>query len=163
MDNTASKPVKRLRERCGKMSQLLSLLIDRVKQLKARDKKNLLEIERLKTGLESAKKIAKPFISTEWVDVVTREKKNVVIYGVPESSASNLTDKKAHDETKIREIFKAINKSDVSVAYSRRLRSKDPTNPGPLLAYLSDAAIRNPVFLAAKKIERLWQIQICLH
>ncbi|ESO08328.1 hypothetical protein HELRODRAFT_169137 [Helobdella robusta] len=88
------------------MSQLLSSLTDRVKQLEARDEKNLLEIERLTTDLESAKR----------------------------------------DISRLKTIT-----VDISVAYSKRLRSKDSTKPGPLLVDLSDAAIRNPVLLAAKK------------
>ncbi|ESO06011.1 hypothetical protein HELRODRAFT_160118 [Helobdella robusta] len=59
MSNTAGEPAKRLHEWCGKMSQLLSSLTDRVKRLEAKDEKNLLEIERLKTDLESAKKGSK--------------------------------------------------------------------------------------------------------
>ncbi|ESO01856.1 hypothetical protein HELRODRAFT_161035 [Helobdella robusta] len=38
------------------------------------------------------------------------------------------------------------------VAYSKRLKSKNPIKPGPLLVDLSDAAIRNAVLLAAKKL-----------
>jgi hypothetical protein len=151
-----------------------------VKQLETKDKENLNEISKLKNDLESTKNLAKPSsISNEWVQVVTKgaknakkpidqltvanatiselqerekRKKNVIIYGVPESTSLNLTDKKAEDETKIKLILTAIDKSDVSPVYSRRLKSKDSSKPGPLLVELSDTSLRNPVLLAAKKL-----------
>jgi hypothetical protein len=81
-----------------------------------------------------------------------KRKKNVIIYGVPESTKVVLTEKKAEDEQKIKEIFTFIGNSDVKPAYSRRLRSKDETRPGPILVELTDASLRNPVLLAAKKL-----------
>ncbi|ESO11721.1 hypothetical protein HELRODRAFT_166741 [Helobdella robusta] len=146
LENAAGEPAKKLHKWCGKISHLLLSLIDRVKQLEAKDKQNLLEIVTLKHDLESAKKeAAKSNVSTQsWVDVVTRgtknakkpveqlmvanttiselqerekRKKNIIIYGVPESSAPNPTDKRTEDEAKIKEII-----------------------------------LRNPVLLAAKKL-----------
>ncbi|ESO11202.1 hypothetical protein HELRODRAFT_183443 [Helobdella robusta] len=81
-----------------------------------------------------------------------KRKKNIIIYGVPESSVPNPTDKRTEDEAKTKEIMKMIDKVDIKVAYSRRLRSKDTTKPGPLLVDLTDASLRNPVLLAAKKL-----------
>ena len=80
-----------------------------------------------------------------------KRKKNVIIHGVTESARENLTDKRADDDAKIKEIFKTVGKEDVAPIYFRRLRLKDPSRPGPILVELSDAAIRYPLLLAAKK------------
>ncbi|ESN92775.1 hypothetical protein HELRODRAFT_164888 [Helobdella robusta] len=180
LGNTAGEPAKKLHEWCGKIFHLLLSLADRVKQLEAKDKENLLEIVTLKHDLESTKKeAAKLNVNTQsWVDVVTRgtknaknpveqlmmanttiselqerekRKKNIIIYGVPESSAPNPTDKRTEDEAKTKKIMKVVDKVNIKAAYSKRLRSKDTTKPSPLLVDLTDASLRNPVLLAAKK------------
>ena len=39
-----------------------------------------------------------------------KRKKNVIIHGVTESARENLTDKRADDDAKIKEIFKTVGK-----------------------------------------------------
>jgi len=71
---------------------------------------------------------------------------------VPESTQQVLTEKRAEDEQKISDILKFIEKSDVKPVYTRRLKSKDSSKPGPILVEFADASLRNPVLLAAKKL-----------
>ncbi len=71
---------------------------------------------------------------------------------IPESKKEILTEKRAEDEEKIKEILNAIGKNDITPAYTRRLKSKDTSKPGPILVELKDDAIRNPLLLAAKKL-----------
>jgi hypothetical protein len=183
LGNTAGEPAKKLHEWCGKISHFLLSLNGRVKLLENKEKENQTEIDKLKSDLEAAKKLAKPSnISNEWVQVVTKgaknakkpadqltvanatinelqerekRKKNVIIYGIPESTSATLTDKKADDELKIKEILRVIDKPDISPVYSRRLKSKDSNKPGPVLVELSDTSLRNPVLLAAKKLREV--------
>jgi hypothetical protein len=63
-----------------------------------------------------------------------------------------ITEKRAEDEEKIKEILNAIGKNDITPAYTRRLKSKDTSKPGPILVELKNDAIRNPLLLAAKKL-----------
>jgi len=46
-----------------------------------------------------------------------KRKKNVIIHGVTESARENLTDKRADDDAKIKEIFKTVGKEDVAPIY----------------------------------------------
>jgi hypothetical protein len=71
---------------------------------------------------------------------------------VPESKKEIVTEKRPEDEEKIKEILSAVGKSDIVPAYSRRLKSKDTSKPGPILVELKDDATRNPLLLAAKKL-----------
>jgi hypothetical protein len=174
-----SEATKKLHEWCGKISTLMQSLVERVTQLEDNQKSNSNEIRTLKGDIEAAK-IAKPSnISNEWVQIVTKgsknakkppeqlivanaainelnerekRKKNVIIYGVPESTQQVLTEKRAEDEQKISDILKFIEKSDVKPVYTRRLKSKDSSKPGPILVEFADASLRNPVLLAAKKL-----------
>ena len=63
-----------------------------------------------------------------------------------------LSEKKAEDEKIIKDILISIGKSEVTPVYSRRLRSKELSKPGPILVELSDVSLRNPVLLAAKTL-----------
>lgn len=171
---------KVLHEWCGKISSFVLQLSEKVKLLENRETEKNNELNKLKTDLETAKNsIKSTSISNEWVQVVKqgsknakkptdqldvanatiseikeREKrrKNVIIHGVPESTKEVLTDKRAEDEQKIKEILEVIGKNEVKPAYSRRLRSKDSSKPGPILVELNESATRNPLLLAAKKL-----------
>jgi len=175
-----SELTKKLHDWCGKISNIVVALSERVNTLENKETISTNEIKKLKCELEKANNSVKsPNISNEWVQIVTkgskiakkpsdqlvvtnaainelnereRRRKNVIIYGVPESTKVVLTDKKAEDEQKIKEIFSFIEKSDVKPVYSRRLRSKDEAKPGPILVELGDVSLRNPVLLAAKKL-----------
>lgn len=174
-----SEVTKKLHEWCGKISQLVLSLSERVKQLENNETRNLNDISNLKNDIETVKTVKPSNISNEWVQIVTKgsknakkppeqlivanaainelnerekRKKNVIIYGVPESTKEVLTEKRAEDELKVSEIFSFIEKSDVKPVYSRRLRSKDSSKPGPILVELTDVSVRNPVLLAAKKL-----------
>ena len=81
-----------------------------------------------------------------------RRKKNVIIYGIPESKKEFLTDKKADDREKFKEILNVIGTSNFSPVYVRRLKSKDITKPSPIINELSDVSFRNPLLLAAKRL-----------
>ncbi|XP_065665615.1 uncharacterized protein LOC136087036 [Hydra vulgaris] len=92
-----------------------------------------------------------------------RRKKNVIIYGIPESEMEFLTDKKADDSKIIKEIFNEIGKSSVSPVYARRLKFKDTIKPGPIIVELSDVSLRNPLLLAAKHLrEKEGYKSICI-
>ena len=78
-----------------------------------------------------------------------KRKKNVVIYGVPESTKSVLIEKKAEDEIQF------IGKSEIVQVYTRRLKSRNVYKPGPILVELNEASLRNPVQLAAKKLRSI--------
>jgi hypothetical protein len=180
LDGRASESSKQLHEWCGNISKILMTFADRINQLERNENEKSKEIEKLKIDLESAKKVVNPSnISSNWVQVIKqgaknakkpadqlavanatiselnereRRKKNVVIYGIPESEMEFLTDKKADDGEKIKEIFNIIGKSNVSPVYARRLKSKDTTKPGPIIVELSDVSLRNPLLLAAKNL-----------
>ena len=83
-----------------------------------------------------------------YASVCSERKKNVIIHGVTESARENLTDKRADDDAKIKEIFKTVGKEDIAPIYFRWLRSKDTSKPGPILVELTDVALRNPLLLA---------------
>ena len=171
-----SAGTKLLHEWCGKISQFMLSLSERVLKLENKEKESLTEIIQIKSDLDNAVKTSN--IGNDWVEIVTkgiqkkkpseqlivanatinemnereRRKKNIIVYGVPESTNSVLTEKKAEDQQKINEILLTIDKSDVHPVYIRRLKSKDTSKPGPILVELSDLSIRNPVLLAAKKL-----------
>lgn len=175
-----SEASKKLHEWCGKISQYLVSLSERVKQLERNETRNLNEMDKLRNELEIANKTVKsPNITNEWVQIVTKgsknakkppeqlvvtnaainelnerekRKKNVIIYGVPESTKEILSEKKAEDEQQIKNVFEFIGKSEVKPVYSRRLRSKDMSKPGPILVELAESSLRNPILLAAKKL-----------
>jgi hypothetical protein len=175
-----SEASKKLHDWCGKISQYVVSLSERVKQLESNQTRNLNEISSLKSQLEASNNSAKASnISSEWVQIVTKgsknakkppeqlvvtnaaiselnerekRKKNVIIYGVPESSKEVLTEKRAEDEQIIKGVLDSIGKSEIKPVYSRRLRSKDASKPGPILVELSDASLRNPVLLAARNL-----------
>ena len=44
-------------------------------------------------------------------------KKNVIVYGVPESTLVDFTEKKAEDKVKIKDILNKIEKADVNPNY----------------------------------------------
>ncbi len=171
---------KTLHEWCGNISKFVLELSNHVKLLEEREKEKDIEINKLKSELSAANKTANSSNnSSKWIQTVkqgtknakkpadqiavenatisemnerNRRKKNVIIYGVPESKKEILADKKAEDEAKINEILSTIGKSDIKPAYSRRLRSKDQSKPGPILVELKEEANRNPLLLAAKKL-----------
>jgi hypothetical protein len=171
---------KKLHDWCGKISSYVLSLSERVNQLESREASNANEIKNLKAELEKANNSGKSAnISNEWVQIVTKgsknakkpsdqlvvtnatinelnerekRKKNIIIYGIPESDKVVLTEKRTEDEQKIGEILTFIGKSDVKPVYSRRLRSKDESKPGPILVELNDTSLRNPLLLAAKKL-----------
>ena len=151
---------KMLHEWCGKISQFVLTLSNRVKELENKKTFNIIEINKLKSDLDAANNASKTLkatnICSDWVNTVTRgskiakkpaeqltvtnaainemkererRKKNVIIYGVPESTKEVLSEKKADDECKFREIMHAIDKPDVKPMYLRRLRSKDSSKP----------------------------------
>ena len=175
-----SEASKKLHDWCGKISQYVLSLTERVKQLERNETRNTSDISSLKNQLESVNISAKSSnISNEWVQIVTqgsknakkppeqlvvtnaainelnereKRKKNVIIYGVPESSKEVLAEKRAEDEQNIKGILDSIGKSEIKPVYSRRLRSKNASKPGPILVELADASLRNPVLLAAKNL-----------
>ena len=69
----------------------------------------------------------------------------MIIHGVPESKEV-LADKRAErrwtkeDEQKIKDILGVIGKNEVKPAFSRRLRLKDSSKPGPILVELDESA-----------------------
>jgi len=81
-----------------------------------------------------------------------RRKKNVIIFGIPETG-SNLpaADKVNEDNNKVEKLLKDID-SNAKPCFIKRLRSKNQDKPGPLLVVLSDQSERNPLLLAAKKL-----------
>ena len=170
---------KALHKWCGNISKFVLSLHERVQSLENKETSNVEAIKQLKIDLEAAKNSTKSTsISSDWVQVVTagrsskkpadqnavanatisefkereKRKKNVIVYGVPESTKEVLTDTSTEDEEKVKQIFEAINKSDVKPVYTRRLRSRDSNKPGPLIIELSDASLRNSVLLAAKSL-----------
>ena len=162
------------------MSKILLALADRLNQLKCNENEKNKEITKLKTDLETAKKAVNPSnISSNWVQVIKqgaknakkpaeqlavsnatiselnereRRKKNVIIHDIPESEKEFLTDKKADDDKKIKEIFNVIGKSNFSPVYVRRLKFKDTNKPDPIIVKLSDVSFRNPQLLAVKRL-----------
>jgi hypothetical protein len=78
---------------------------------------------------------------------------NLIIYVLPESIKSDLAEKRAEDEKKIKEILISFDKYEVKPVFSRRLNSKEPSKPGPILVELAEVSLRNPVLLAAKKLK----------
>jgi hypothetical protein len=165
------------------MSKFVLQLSDRLKQLEEREIVKNNEITKLKSDLVAANNsVNSSKISNDWVQVIkqgaknakkpadqiavtnatiskmnelTRRRKNVIIYGVPESNKEIATERRAEDEVKLKEILAAIGKDEVTQAYSRRLKSKDTTRPGPILVELKEEANRNPLLLAAKKLREI--------
>jgi hypothetical protein len=175
-----SEATKMVHEWCGKISEFVLALAKRVEQMENKEKESLSEISKLKSDVESAKTAAKSSnISSCWVQAGAKNarnakkpveqlvvanatinelnerekrKKNVMIYGVAESTKVNLTEKKAEDEKKVQEVLQFIGKADVKPAYLRRLKSRDASKPGPIIVELTDVSLRNPILLAAKKL-----------
>ena len=164
---------------CGKISLFVLSLSERVLNLEKNELINLNEIKQLKSDLTNAISVKTSNIRNDWVEIASKgtqnkkkpaeqlivanatinemnerdkRKKNIIVYGVPESTLVDFTDKKAEDMVKIKDILNKIEKSDVNPNYIRRLKSKDSAKPGPILVELSDSSIRNPVLLAAKKL-----------
>ncbi len=123
-----SEVTKKLHEWCGKISNLMLSLVERVEKLEQNQTNSQNVISSLKNDFEAAKTVKSSSISNEWVQIVTKgsknakkppeqlivanaainelnerekRKKNVIIYGVPESSKEVLTEKRAEDEQKI--------------------------------------------------------------
>lgn len=172
---------QKLYDWCGKISRYISALTDRVKQLEGNQTENLNEIKNLKNDLREANDSVKTSnISSNWVQVLKtggknvkkpdeqlvvanatinelnereKRKKNIIIYGVPESGKEVMVERRKEDEKKIAEIMCKIGQDDVKPVFSRRLKSKDAQKPGPLLVELSDKSLRNPILLAAKKLK----------
>ncbi len=69
-----SEASKKLHDWCGKISQFVLSLSDRVKQLETNETRNISEISNLKGQLAAANKSAN--ISNEWVQIVTKGSKN---------------------------------------------------------------------------------------
>ena len=182
LDGRASDTSKQLHEWCSKISQLVLRLSDRITQLESKESEKKNEISKLRSDFEASKKIVNsPSISNDWVQVIKhgtkakkpadqmavanatisemnereRRRKNIIIHGVPESKKEILTDKRAEDESNIKKILNTIGKSEIAPVYSRRLKSKDTNKPGPILVEFEDAAIRNPILLAAKKLREV--------
>jgi hypothetical protein len=181
LDGRSGPGTSQLHHWCAGISKVLLSLADRLDRLESQENQKNIDISKLKIDIETAKKQTANTsnISSNWVQVIKqgaknakkpaaqlavanatisemnereKRKKNVIIHGVTESARENLTDKRADDDAKIKEIFKTVGKEDVEPIYFRRLRSKDTSRPGPILVELSDAAIRNPLLLAAKKL-----------
>lgn len=175
-----SEATKKVHEWCGKISEFVLALAARVEKLENKETENLSEISKLKNDVEIAKTTVRSSnIEQSWVHVGAKgargakkpldqlrvanatiselnerkkRRKNVIIYGIPESDKNILAEKKAEDEQKIKEVLQFIEKSDVKPVYTRRLKSKDQSKPGPIIVELSNDSERNPLLLAAKKL-----------
>ena len=130
---------KMLHEWCVKISAFVSSLSERLTLLESKDKINLDEICKLKTDLAVAQTEKKsPSIVNDWVQVVKagtqktkqpaaqlvvvnasvnelkdreRRKKNIIVYGIPESPNSAQATKKTEDEESVKQILNVIGKS----------------------------------------------------
>jgi hypothetical protein len=82
-----------------------------------------------------------------------RREKNIVIFGIPESSKEALSEKRDEDKISVKNVLTAIGKGDVEPVNTRRLRSKNELKPGPIVIELSDKSERNPILASAKKLK----------
>ena len=86
-----------------------------------------------------------------------KRKKNVLIFGLPESNANAAPiDRNTEDKEKVEKLFDDIN-SSTKPSFVKRLRSRNQDKPGPLLVVLSDQSERNPLLISAKKLRNLQQ------
>ncbi|XP_065668576.1 uncharacterized protein LOC136088567 [Hydra vulgaris] len=171
---------KLLHEWCGKISKYVLELSNKIKNLEDKEKNYLKIIDGLKDDLcKSKQNVNSANITNEWVQIVTKgsksgkkppeqlvvanatinelhdrekRKRNLIVFGIPESTQTDFLNKRNEDEKKIADVFDFIGKADIKPVYTRRLRSKDKTKPGPILVELNEPSIRNPVLLAAKKL-----------
>jgi hypothetical protein len=81
-----------------------------------------------------------------------KREKNVVIYGVEESTKETAADKAAEDKTKVDNIFTAIGKQNTVRTNIIRLKSRRDGKVGPIIVQLNNIEERNPVLLAAKSL-----------
>ena len=83
-----------------------------------------------------------------------RKAKNVILFGVKESSKENVDDMKKEDENCVFNVLKAIGKEDIKPTFIKRIKSKKLNIPGPILVELPNEADRNPVLASAKKLAK---------
>jgi len=79
-----------------------------------------------------------------------RRKKNVIVFGLTESTQVVEIEKQADDKKRVEKIINQTGAS-ATVTFIRRFKSKSE-RPGPILVGLSEAADRNPLLLKAKNL-----------
>ena len=170
-----SQTTKDIHNWCSQLSNAFLELFERVIKLESTKTENDENIKNLKTEInkaaESSKSISdwslivkqgiqkkKPTeqlmvtnVAINELDERKRRAKNVIIYGVTESTKESIEMKSKEDESKVNEIFKLINQENVIPKFVRRLRSKT-NKPGPILVELAENILRNTILASAKKL-----------
>jgi len=169
-----SQTTKDIHNWCGQLSSAFLELYERVKKFETEKETNDATIQNLKTEINNAANSSKSIC--EWTQIVKqgrqnkkpteqlvatnvainelderkRRAKNIIIYGISESTNENIETKLKDDEIKVNEIFKLINQENIKPKYVRRLRSKTNSKPGPILIELEEDSLRNKILASAK-------------
>jgi hypothetical protein len=171
-----SQTTKDIHNWCSQLSSVFLELYERVRNLETEKASNDSIIQNLKTEINNAANSSKSIC--EWTQIVKqgrqnkkpteqlvatnvainelderkRRAKNVIIYGVTESTNETIEMKQKDDESKINEIFISIDQENVKPKFFRRLRSKTSGKPGPILVELAEDNLRNKILASAKKL-----------
>ena len=146
-----------LLKRVGELEQLVKTQQEEIKRLKGDPKKidDWVTVTKKKLPEHQLKVMNAVTIEQQ---KKKKKEKNVMIFGVKESTAENDEEKKSEDLKIVKEIFDEIGASSVPVYVKRFKKRKDgkkENSVGPILVELSDAAERNPILAASKKLKNI--------
>jgi hypothetical protein len=82
-----------------------------------------------------------------------KKEKNVIVFGLKESTKASVTEKKEEDTNEINQILQQLSLENVTVDGTFRLKTKNTNKPKPLIIVLKDKETRNKVLYAAKVLK----------
>jgi len=84
-----------------------------------------------------------------------KKEKNIVVFGLKNSTKESITEKKADDVDQINQMLEVLSITNVPVEGAFRINAKDKEKPRPLVVVLKDKEARNKILQAAKKLKEV--------